>query len=301
MLATVRLGAIHSVVFGGFAAASLAARIDDAQPEGDGDRRRRHAHGQDDRAEAAGGRVDPARRSTPPKHVLIVDRGLDKSMTPRGRAATSTTPTLREKHAGAKVPVHVARVQRAFVHPLHQRHDRPAEGRAARHRRLCRGARRVDAAHLLLEARRGVLLHVRHRLGRGALVHRLRAAHQRLDHDHVRGRADPPRRGRLVEDRAGLQGDVDVHVAHRDPRAEEAGPGVHEEVRHLDAASTCSSPASRSTSRPRAGSPRRARRPRSSTTTGRPRPAGRSSPRVPASRTRRASSARRRSPPTATA
>src|SRR6185295_12308940 len=33
MLATVRIGAIHSVVFGGFAAASLAARIDDAQPK----------------------------------------------------------------------------------------------------------------------------------------------------------------------------------------------------------------------------------------------------------------------------
>src|SRR3982751_3225384 len=33
MLATVRLGAIHSVVFGGFAAASLAARIDDAGPK----------------------------------------------------------------------------------------------------------------------------------------------------------------------------------------------------------------------------------------------------------------------------
>jgi propionyl-CoA synthetase len=32
MLATVRLGAIHSVVFGGFAASSLAARIDDARP-----------------------------------------------------------------------------------------------------------------------------------------------------------------------------------------------------------------------------------------------------------------------------
>ncbi len=32
MLATVRLGAVHSVVFGGFAAASLAARIDDAKP-----------------------------------------------------------------------------------------------------------------------------------------------------------------------------------------------------------------------------------------------------------------------------
>jgi propionyl-CoA synthetase len=32
MLATVRLGAIHSVVFGGFASHSLASRIDDAQP-----------------------------------------------------------------------------------------------------------------------------------------------------------------------------------------------------------------------------------------------------------------------------
>ena len=33
MLATARLGAVHSVVFGGFAAAELAARIDDARPE----------------------------------------------------------------------------------------------------------------------------------------------------------------------------------------------------------------------------------------------------------------------------
>ena len=32
ILACARLGAIHSVVFGGFAAASLAARIDDAKP-----------------------------------------------------------------------------------------------------------------------------------------------------------------------------------------------------------------------------------------------------------------------------
>ena len=32
MLATVRIGAIHSVVFGGFASASLATRIDDARP-----------------------------------------------------------------------------------------------------------------------------------------------------------------------------------------------------------------------------------------------------------------------------
>ena len=33
ILACARIGAIHSVVFGGFAAASLAARIDDARPK----------------------------------------------------------------------------------------------------------------------------------------------------------------------------------------------------------------------------------------------------------------------------
>jgi propionyl-CoA synthetase len=39
MLATVRIGAIHSVVFGGFASASLAARIDDARRSRDRDPR----------------------------------------------------------------------------------------------------------------------------------------------------------------------------------------------------------------------------------------------------------------------
>ena len=33
MLGCARLGAVHSVVFGGFAAAELAKRIDDCQPQ----------------------------------------------------------------------------------------------------------------------------------------------------------------------------------------------------------------------------------------------------------------------------
>ncbi len=33
MLACARLGAVHSVVFGGFAAKELASRIDDAEPD----------------------------------------------------------------------------------------------------------------------------------------------------------------------------------------------------------------------------------------------------------------------------
>ena len=55
ILACARIGAVHSVVFGGFAAASLAARIDDARPQADGDRRRRQPHGQGRALQAAGG------------------------------------------------------------------------------------------------------------------------------------------------------------------------------------------------------------------------------------------------------
>jgi propionyl-CoA synthetase len=79
MLATVRIGAIHSVVFGGFAAASLAARIDDAEPKvlitAD--------------AGSRGGKIIPLKPLTdesialakfPPKHVVIVNRGLDREM-----------------------------------------------------------------------------------------------------------------------------------------------------------------------------------------------------------------------------
>ena len=103
MLATVRLGAIHSVVFGGFAAASLAARIDDARPKvmvtSDAGMRM--------------GRVIPLKplvdeamhlAASPPAKVLIANRGLDKAMAlTAGRDLDYAT--LRAKHAGAAVPV----------------------------------------------------------------------------------------------------------------------------------------------------------------------------------------------------
>ena len=102
MLATVRIGAIHSVVFGGFAAASLAARIDDAQPKvmitADAGSRM--------------GKVIPLKPLTdesiklsahPPKHVVIVNRGLDHGMqvTP-GRDMDYSV--LRNRHLNDVVP-----------------------------------------------------------------------------------------------------------------------------------------------------------------------------------------------------
>jgi propionyl-CoA synthetase len=103
MLATVRLGAIHSVVFGGFAAASLAARIDDAQPKvmmtSDAGMRM-------GKVIALKPLVDESIRlsKSPPAKVIIANRGIDKAMT--------TVPgrdldygELRRKHMDARVPV----------------------------------------------------------------------------------------------------------------------------------------------------------------------------------------------------
>src|SRR5258706_4794946 len=103
MLATVRLGAIHSVVFGGFAAASLAARIDDARPRlmvtSDAGMRM-------GKVIALKPLVDEAIRmaKSPPAHVVIVDRGIDKTMT-RVAGRDVDYAAEREKLAGIKVPV----------------------------------------------------------------------------------------------------------------------------------------------------------------------------------------------------
>jgi propionyl-CoA synthetase len=79
ILACARLGAIHSVVFGGFAAASLAARIDDAKPAlmvtADGGSRM-------GKVVLYKALVDEALKLAqhPPKKVLLFSRGLDPKM-----------------------------------------------------------------------------------------------------------------------------------------------------------------------------------------------------------------------------
>ena len=102
ILACARIGAIHSVVFGGFAAASLAARIDDARPAlmvtSDGGSRM----GKPILYKAL---VDESIRlsRSAPKHVLIFRRGLDAAM-PLVPGRDVDWAELALQHAGARVP-----------------------------------------------------------------------------------------------------------------------------------------------------------------------------------------------------
>ena len=102
ILACARIGAIHSVVFGGFASGSLATRIDDAKPKlmvsSDAGMR--------------GGKAVPYKHlldeacklaQFPPEKVLMIDRGLDKDW-PKVAGRDVDYATLRAQYMDAAVP-----------------------------------------------------------------------------------------------------------------------------------------------------------------------------------------------------
>jgi propionyl-CoA synthetase len=101
MLACARIGAIHSVVFGGFASVSLATRIEDAQPS---------VIVSADAGSRAGkvvpykGLLDEAIRLSAhkPDKVLLVDRGLAPMERTAGRDVEYAA--LREQHKDARAP-----------------------------------------------------------------------------------------------------------------------------------------------------------------------------------------------------
>jgi len=102
ILGCARIGAIHSVVFGGFAAASLAARIDDARPKlmitADGGSRM-------GKPILYKPLVDESIRlsKSPPQHVLVFRRGIDPGM-PVIAGRDVDWSELAAKHEGAQVP-----------------------------------------------------------------------------------------------------------------------------------------------------------------------------------------------------
>jgi hypothetical protein len=129
MLACARIGAVHSVVFGGFSPDSLAGRIEDCDSTSGHHRRRRPARRQ---ASAAQGQCRRGAEARPGVEACsscahrrrgAMKAGRDVWYHERCREGPPTARRADERGGSA-------------VHPLHLGLDRQAEGRAAHHRRL---------------------------------------------------------------------------------------------------------------------------------------------------------------------
>ncbi len=279
MLACARIGAIHSVVFGGFAAKELATRIEDAEPK---------------LVLTASCGVEPGRiveykplldlaiamSKHKPEACILFQRPQAQATMIAGRDHDWARLVSHANAAGKIRRLRRDEGDRSALPALHVGHDRRAERRGARHRRLSGRARLVDDQPLRHQARRDLVDGLRHRLGGRPFLHRLRAAAAWLHFRALRGQAGRhARRRRVLARDLRIQGRRLLHRADRAARRAQGRPGsgAAEGLRSLRLPHAVPRRRAR---RPRDGDvggadPRRAR---SSITGGRPKPAGRSRP-----------------------
>ena len=224
MYACARIGAIHSVVFGGFAAKELATRLDDCKPK---------------LILSASCGIEVARvvpykplldaaidlAKAKPQACLILQRPQCEAPLTAGRDHDWATPARQGARGEQDRALRAGAGDRSALHPLHVGHDRHSQRRGARQWRPHGRARLVDAKPLRRRARRGVLGGLRHRLGGRPQLHRLRAAVPRLHHDPLRGQTGRHAgRGRVLARHLRAQMRRDVHRADRVPRDQEGRP-----------------------------------------------------------------------------
>ena len=235
MLACARLGAPHTVVFGGFSADSLSGRLNDMQCEvvitqDEGWRR-----GQTVPLKA---NVDEALESCPTvKTVVVGQRTMADVPMAEGRDITWRELTDGQSSDPITCPCEPMDAE-DLLYLLY------TSGTTAKPKGIVHttGGYLVGVAtthHYIfdLKARGGrLLVRRRHRLGHRPQLHRLRAALQRRDERPLRGHAGLPRPRPLVGHRRALRRDDPLHRADGDPRAHEVGPGARAEARPLVAA-----------------------------------------------------------------
>ena len=250
MLACARLGAVHSVVFGGFAPHELAVRIDDARPKV---------------VVSASCGIEGSRVI---EYKPLLDRALDLAGSSRPGALRRPAAAPGHRRAARRArrrlgrgrgrrrapPLRARRGHRPALRALHLGHDRQAQGRRPRQRRPRGGAAVEHGERLRRGAGRGVLGGQRRRLGRRPQLHRLRAAAVGLHHRPLRGQAGRhPRRRRVLAGGRRARGVGAVHRAHRHPGDQEGGR------RRASTSPATTSPAAGAVPRRRAHRPRHLR------------------------------------------
>ena len=232
LLACARIGAAHSVVFGGFSSDSLRDRINDAEAKvlitGDGAWRRGSIVPLKETADVA-----VAECPTIEKVLVLRRTEQDVAMTD-GRDVWWHDLVPQQSVECAPEPMDAE----DLLYLLYTSGTTAqAQGHHAHDRRLPHPGR-VDAQARVRPAprHRRLLVRGRRRLGHRPLVHRLRAAREPRDERALRGHARPPRQGPALADRREVRRHDPLHRAHRDPHLHEVGPRVPGGPRPLVAA-----------------------------------------------------------------
>ena len=223
MLACARLGAVHSVVFGGFAPRELAVRIDDAQPKVRGDRVVRNRAHPGRRVQADARRGPGAGRRTSPARGDHAAAAGDAPRWP-SRATWTGTSAMR---AGRTEPAECVEV--AATDPLYVLYTSGTTGKPEGHRprqRRPRGRDGVVAAERLRRPRRA-RSGGRPPTSAGSSATPTSSTRRCSPGDHgpLRGQAGRhPRRGRVLAGGGRARRRGPVHRADGDPGDQEGGP-----------------------------------------------------------------------------
>jgi acetyl-CoA synthetase len=235
MLACARIGAAHSVVFGGFAAESLRDRINDCQAKvvltQDGAWRR-------------GGvvplkaTVDRAVESTPSIEKVVVLRRLGQEhakVTLQAGRDVWWHEACRGGRPGARRP-RDRRRRAPAVHPLHLRLDRASPRACCTPPAGYLAGTHAHQRYVFDLARGRLLVHRRRRLGHRPQLHRLRPALAAPPCLMYEGAPNQPGLGPLLADHRAPQGHHPLHRAHRHPRLHEVGRRLGREARSVQPA-----------------------------------------------------------------